>query len=112
MHLSSPTPPSFVPLPYPRPTPPTHSSPLFILRLPLPTQGLRLAQQTNKCANGEEDLEYYIAESGEILGVMNDLPFGERSAKHILFHIFKQVGGGRARWDEVWSLRMVGCAVL
>ena len=36
-------------------------------------------------------MEYYIAESGEILGVMGDLPFGERSAKHILFHIFKQI---------------------
>jgi intraflagellar transport protein 52 len=30
-------------------------------------EGLRLAQLTNKCTNGEEDLEYYIAESGEIL---------------------------------------------
>mmetsp|Transcript_10229 Transcript_10229/g.16783 ORF Transcript_10229/g.16783 Transcript_10229/m.16783 type:complete len:550 (-) Transcript_10229:120-1769(-) len=54
-------------------------------------EGLRLAQLTNKCTSGEEDLEYYIAESGEILGVMQDLPYGERSAKHILFHIFKQI---------------------
>ena len=28
---------------------------------------------------------------GEILSVMQELPFGERSAKHILFHIFKQI---------------------
>ena len=54
-------------------------------------EGLRLAQLTNKCASGEEDLEYYIAEVGEILGVIQDLPFGERSAKHILFHVFRQV---------------------
>jgi len=54
-------------------------------------EGLRLAQLTNKCTNGVEDLEYYIAESGEILGVMGQLPFGARSAKHILFHIFKQI---------------------
>jgi intraflagellar transport protein 52 len=54
-------------------------------------EGLRLAQLTNKCTSGEEDLEYYIAESGEILGVVQNLPFGERSAKHILFHIFKQI---------------------
>lgn len=54
-------------------------------------EGIRLAQLTNKCASGEEDLEYYIAESGEILGIMQDLPYGERSAKHILFHIFKQI---------------------
>jgi intraflagellar transport protein 52 len=54
-------------------------------------EGIRLAQLTNKCTSGEEDLEYYIAEAGEILGVMQDLPFGERSAKHILFHIFRQI---------------------
>jgi intraflagellar transport protein 52 len=54
-------------------------------------EGLRLAQLTNKCTSGEDDLEYYIAESGEILGVMQDLPYGERSAKHILFHIFRQI---------------------
>jgi intraflagellar transport protein 52 len=54
-------------------------------------EGLRLAQLTNKCASGEEDLEYYIAESGEILGVVQSLPYGERSAKHILFHIFRQI---------------------
>jgi len=54
-------------------------------------EGLRLAQLTNKCTNADDDLEYYISESGEILGVMQSLPFGERSAKHILFHIFKQI---------------------
>ena len=54
-------------------------------------ENIRLSQLTNKCSNGEEDLEYYIAESGEILGVTKDLPFGERSAKHILFYIFKQI---------------------
>ena len=54
-------------------------------------EGLRLAQLTNKCTNGEEDLEYYIAESGEILGIMENLPFGKRTAKHILFHVFKQI---------------------
>ena len=54
-------------------------------------EGLRLAQLTNKCTHGEEDLEYFVAEAGEILGIMGDLPFGERSAKHILFHIFKKI---------------------
>ena len=54
-------------------------------------EGLRLAQLTNKCTNGDDDLEYYIAESGEIVGIMQDLPFGERSAKHILFQIFKRI---------------------
>ena len=54
-------------------------------------EGLRLAQLTNKCTNGEEDMEYYISESGEILGVMGQMPFGARSAKHILYHIFRQI---------------------
>jgi len=54
-------------------------------------ESLRLAQLTNKCTNGVDDLEYYIAESGDILGITSELPFGERSAKHILFHIFKQI---------------------
>ncbi len=31
-------------------------------------EGLRLAQLTNKCTSGAEDMEYYIAEAGEILG--------------------------------------------
>mmetsp|Transcript_15855 Transcript_15855/g.21833 ORF Transcript_15855/g.21833 Transcript_15855/m.21833 type:complete len:532 (+) Transcript_15855:41-1636(+) len=55
-------------------------------------QTLRLAQLTNKCLpGGEEDLEYFIAEAGEVLGIMQDLPFGEKGAKHILFHIFRHV---------------------
>jgi hypothetical protein len=54
-------------------------------------ESIRLAQLTNKCANGAEDLEYFIAETGEILGIMQDLAKGEKSAKHILFHIFKQI---------------------
>lgn len=64
---------------------------------------LRLAQLTNKCSpGGEEDLEYFVAEAGEILGVLGDLPFGEKGAKHILFHIFRHIvefkkqDGGRA----------------
>ena len=51
----------------------------------------RLAQLANKCTSGEDDLEYFVAEAGEVLSVMQELPFGERSAKHILFHIFRQV---------------------
>ena len=54
-------------------------------------EAIRLAQVTNKCAGGDDDLEYYIGECGEILGLMNELPFGERSAKHILFHVFRHI---------------------
>ena len=71
--------------------PPSPSLDQFDLDEHFAKESLRLAQLTNKCSNGEDDLEYYIAESGDILGITKELPFGERSAKHILFHIFKQV---------------------
>lgn len=54
-------------------------------------ESVRLAQLTNKCSSGGEDLDYYVAEGGEILGVVAQLPFGEKSAKHILFHVFKKI---------------------
>jgi intraflagellar transport protein 52 len=73
-------------------------------------ESLRLAQLTNKCSNGDEDLDYFILESGEILGVTGELPFGERTAKHVLFHIFKQIvewkkqesGSGGAGMGELY----------
>ena len=39
----------------------------------------------------DDDLEYYVRECGEILGVSNKLPADSRDAKHILEHIFAQV---------------------
>lgn len=73
-------------------------------------ENLRLAQLTNKCTNGEEDLEYYIAESGDILGVMSELPFGERSAKHILFHIFKTIVDYKKTDQSKYNLDNLGPA--
>jgi intraflagellar transport protein 52 len=52
---------------------------------------IRLSQLTNKCTNPEEDIEYYISESGEILGVTKELPFGERTSRHILLYIFQKI---------------------
>lgn len=49
----------------------------------------RLNQLTNKCTNGESDLEYYISETGNIFNITNNLKHGEKSAKHILFAIFQ-----------------------
>lgn len=54
-------------------------------------ESIRLAQLTNKCTSGDEDLEYFIAEAGEILGLMHELPYAEKSAKHILLHVFKKI---------------------
>lgn len=76
----------------------------------------RLAQLTNKCTAGEEDLEYYVLEGAEILGIAQDLNeklgFGEKSsAKHILHHIFTQIvnykrqDGGKSAMELEGSYR-------
>lgn len=53
------------------------------------SEHLRLAQLTNKCR--DDDLEYFIKESGNILGVTTKLPEETREAKNILDFIFRQV---------------------
>lgn len=51
---------------------------------------MRLAQLTNKCTDG--DLDFYIRQAGDILGVSQKL--GEkRSSKRILEYIFKELVG-------------------
>jgi len=42
-------------------------------------------------AGVESDLEYYVRECGEILGVARRLPLDKRSGKHILEYIFTQL---------------------
>lgn len=54
------------------------------------SEKLRLAQLTNKCVD-EDDLEYYIKESGDILGITQHLPADQQSAKHILEYILQQL---------------------
>ena len=39
----------------------------------------------------EDDLEYYVRECGDILGVSSKLPSSVRNAKHILDYIFHQI---------------------
>jgi len=66
---------------------------------------IRLAQLTNKCNNGEDDLDYYIMEAGDILNIFPEMTGSERGAKHVLFHIFKQIvdfkksDGGRSAME-------------
>ena len=46
----------------------------------------------NSCVLGtEDDLEYYVRECGDILGVSSKLPSSVRDAKHILDYIFHQI---------------------
>jgi len=53
------------------------------------SEKVRLAQLTNKCGN--DDLEFYVKEAGEILSVTQQLPQGNRTAKDVLFHIFQKL---------------------
>eukprot|EP00667_Euglena_gracilis_P009286 EG_transcript_9433 len=86
------------PLPplYPSVFPPTHREPpppaldLFDLDEHFATEKARLAYLTNKCEN--DDLEYYICEAGEALGVTKKLKKDQAdNAKAILEYIFKQI---------------------
>ncbi|KAH3694027.1 hypothetical protein DPMN_081466 [Dreissena polymorpha] len=42
-------------------------------------------------AGSDDDLEYYVRECGDILGVTTNLAQDKRDAKHILEYIFTQV---------------------
>jgi len=42
-------------------------------------------------AGGDDDLEYYVRECGDILGVSSKLVLHQRSAKHVLQHVFLHV---------------------
>jgi intraflagellar transport protein 52 len=86
------------PLPplFPSVFPPTHREPappaldLFDLDEHFATEKSRLAHLTNKCEN--DDLQYYICEAGEALGVTKKLKAEQRDdAKIILEYIFKQI---------------------
>lgn len=62
---------------------------LFDLDEHFSTEKARLAQLANKC--GEEDLEYFIRECGEVLGVSTKLPAEQRTARNILEFITLQL---------------------
>lgn len=78
--------------------PPAPALDLFDLDEQFASERVRLAQLTNKCT--DEDLDFYIRQAGEILGVTPKL--GERrTAKHILEHIFKELVGFKKMNQEV-----------
>uniref|UniRef100_A0A0B6ZRY0 Intraflagellar transport protein 52 homolog n=1 Tax=Arion vulgaris TaxID=1028688 RepID=A0A0B6ZRY0_9EUPU len=62
---------------------------LFDLDEQFSSEKVRIAQITNKCT--DDDLEYYVRECGDILGVLHHLPQENRTAKHILEHICTQI---------------------
>jgi len=40
---------------------------------------------------GDDDLEYYVRECADILGISGKLAANKRSAKHVLQHVFQHV---------------------
>ncbi|XP_074644049.1 intraflagellar transport protein 52 homolog isoform X2 [Tubulanus polymorphus] len=68
---------------------PAPSLDLFDLDEQFSSEKVRLAQITNKCT--DDDLEYYVRECGDILGVTMKLPQSGRDAKHIIDYIFAHV---------------------
>lgn len=71
--------------------PPPPALDLFDLDEQFASERVRLAQLTNKCT--DEDLDFYIRQAGDILGVNRQLGADQRSAKHILEFMFKELVG-------------------
>lgn len=71
--------------------PPPPNLDLFDLDEQFASERVRLAQLTNKCT--DDDLDFYIRQAGEILSVTPKLQEGQKSAKHILEYIFKELVG-------------------
>jgi len=75
--------------------PPPPSLDLFDLDDMFASEKVRLAHLTNKC--NDDDLEYFIKEAGDLLGVNATLRPEARTARHVLAQIFKQV----AAWKKL-----------
>jgi len=69
--------------------PPPPALDLFDLDEQFASDKVRLAHLTNKC--NDDDLEYFIKEAGDLLGVNAQLRPEARTARHVLAQIFKQV---------------------
>lgn len=62
---------------------------LFDLDEEFSSERTRVAQITNKCS--DEDLEYYVRQCGDIMGVSSRLPSDQQTAKHVLEYVLTQV---------------------
>lgn len=78
--------------------PPPPNLDLYDLDEQFASERSRLAQLTNKC--NDADLDFYIRQAGEILGVTPKLGTN-RSSKHILEYIFKELVGFKKMNQDV-----------
>jgi len=79
--------------------PPPPGLDLFDLDEQFASERVRLAQLTNKCT--DEDLDFYIRQAGEILGVTQKLGVERRGSKNILEYIFKELVGWKKMNQDV-----------
>eukprot|EP00325_Prymnesiales_sp_UTEX-LB-985_P004428 CAMPEP_0174694526 /NCGR_PEP_ID=MMETSP1094-20130205/1094_1 /TAXON_ID=156173 /ORGANISM="Chrysochromulina brevifilum, Strain UTEX LB 985" /LENGTH=452 /DNA_ID=CAMNT_0015890783 /DNA_START=54 /DNA_END=1412 /DNA_ORIENTATION=- len=75
--------------------PPPPALDLFDLDEQFASEKVRLAHLTNKC--NDDDLEYYIKEAGDLLGVNAQLRPEQRDARNVLSQVFKQI----AAWKKL-----------
>lgn len=70
--------------------PPPPALELFDLDEQFASERIRLAQLTNKCTS-DDDLDFYVREAGEILGITTALPLERRGPKDILEYVLTVV---------------------
>ena len=70
--------------------PPPPALDLFDLDEHFASERVRLAQLTNKCKD-PDNLDFYIRQAAEVLGVTEKLPEGKKSAKHCLEVIMREL---------------------
>ncbi len=86
------TPAVFPPILNELPAPPLE---LFDLDEQFASEKVRLAYLTNLCT--EEDIDYYVREAGQIMGVPQQIKQEKKTAKQILEFVFKQV----VNWKKI-----------
>lgn len=62
---------------------------LFDLDEAFSSEKSRLAQITNKCT--DEDLDYFVTEGADILGITPNLPVAASDAKHVLEYMLTHI---------------------
>jgi len=75
---------------------PTPALDLFDLDEQFASDRVRLAHATNKCS--DDDLEYFVCQAGEMLGVDKELPHHDKAnPKAILYHMMERL----ANWKKL-----------
>jgi len=55
------------------------------------SERVRLAHLANKCTDSDDDVEFFVQQAGDVLGVTAQLGDQARSGKHVLEYVFRQL---------------------